>query len=61
MEALPLIRAGTLMFHAIWGGLAVVCIRYAVVLSSMSLFVMGLKFGGAATVIVYFQGKYLDG
>jgi hypothetical protein len=46
------------------GGMAVFCLYYAAQLSDPDIvryfFIDALKWGGAATAIVYFQGKYLS-
>jgi hypothetical protein len=44
---------------AIFGGMAVFCLYYTVVLGDPRLFTLVIKFGGPAIVIVYCQNKYL--
>jgi hypothetical protein len=64
MQAAFLIRVGSQAMSAIMGGIAVFCLYYAAQLPDYDvvryLFIDGLKWGGAAALIVYFQGKYLD-
>lgn len=60
-----LLRATSIVFHAICGGMAVVCLRYAVVLSDNPVIVKyllkhGLIFGSIAVAIVYLKSRYLD-
>lgn len=50
---------------ALMGGMAIFCLYYAARIPDdhsliLHLFLDALKWGGAATAIVYFQGKYLD-
>jgi len=42
------------------GGMAVFCLYYAAWLSNPILLGKALILGGAATVVVYFQDRYLD-
>jgi hypothetical protein len=65
MQAAFLLRISSQLMSALMGGLAVFCLYYAARLSDPDtvrlLLVDALKWGGFATAIVYFQGKYLDG
>jgi hypothetical protein len=64
MQAALLIRVGSQVLSAMMGGIAVFCLYYAAQLSDPDvvrwLFADALKWGGCATAIVYFQGRYLD-
>lgn len=62
-----LLRTASLIFHAICGGMAVVCLRYAVVLSDNPtpgivnyLLQNVFLFGSLAVTVSYLKGKYLD-
>jgi hypothetical protein len=59
-----LIRLSTQTMSALMGGIAMFCLYYAAQLPDYTivryLFIDGLKWGGAAALMVYFQGKYLD-
>jgi hypothetical protein len=64
-HARVLLRAGSLVFHCVCGGMTVVCLRYAVVLSDNTHLVHyllhhALIFGALAVTISYLQGRYLD-
>jgi hypothetical protein len=64
MQAVILIRLSSKLLSSIMGGMAVFCLFYAAHLPDFNaawhLFMDALKWGGCATAIVYFQGKYLD-
>jgi hypothetical protein len=64
MYAALLIRLGSEVMHSILGGMAIFCLWYAAQASDFHLvcylFVDALKWGGCATAIVYFKGKYLE-
>jgi hypothetical protein len=58
------IRISSQLLSLKMGSMAVFCLYYAGQLSDYKtvwyLLAMTLKFGESATVILYFQGKYLD-
>jgi hypothetical protein len=64
MYATLLIRLGSEVMHSILGGMAFFCLWYAAQASDLHLvcylFVDGLKYGGAATAIVYFKERYFE-
>jgi hypothetical protein len=64
MPAAILIRISSKLLSSLMGGLALFCLYYAAQLSNPDLvwgiFMDALKWGGCATAIVYFQGRYLD-
>ena len=66
MPAAMLLRVSSQVLHLILGGIGVFCLYYTVYFSSSdptyakSLLLEVLKYGGMATLIVYFQGKYLS-
>jgi hypothetical protein len=64
MQSALLVRIGSQLLSSIMGGMALFCLYYAAQLSDPDavwcLFAYALKWGGCATAIVYFQGKYLD-
>ena len=60
-----LLRAGSMVFHSVCGGMTVVCLRYAVVLSDNTklvhyLLYHALLFGALALAISYLQHRYFD-
>jgi hypothetical protein len=60
-----LLRLSSQVMSALMGGMAIFCLYYAARIPDdhsliLHLFLDALKWGGAATAIVYFQGKYLD-
>jgi hypothetical protein len=59
MYAILLLRWSSQALSAILGGMAVFCLYYAVLLGDLRLFILVIKFGGPAIVIVYCQNKYL--
>jgi hypothetical protein len=64
MYAAFILRMGSQVLSAILGGLAVFCLCYAAWLPDpelvQNLLFKALLSGGAATVIVYCQRRYLD-
>jgi hypothetical protein len=64
MQATVLLRISSQLLSALTGGTAVFCLYYAAQVSNPEavwyLLTNALKWGGCATAIVYFQGKYLD-
>jgi hypothetical protein len=64
MQTGYLLRVGSLLLSSIMGGMAMFCLYYAAQVPNypfaLHLFLDALKWGGAATAIVYFQGRYLD-
>jgi hypothetical protein len=64
MFAALMIRVGSQTLSAVMGGMALFCLYYAAQIPEHNvvwyLFLSALKWGGAATAIVYFQGRYLD-
>ena len=64
MQATILLRTGSQLLSVIMGSMAVFCLYYAGQLPDYNivwyLLVKTLQFGGGATAIVFFQGKYLD-
>jgi hypothetical protein len=60
-----LLRVSSEVLHTTMGGVAVFCLYYAAHVSNpdlaRDLITEALKWGGMATVIVYYKGKYLDG
>jgi hypothetical protein len=63
MYSALLLRLGSQVLSATMGGMAVFCLYYAAKVSSPDvvrwLLVNAFIWGGVATGIVYFQGKYL--
>jgi hypothetical protein len=63
MPAAILMRISSQLLSAVMGGMAVFCLYYATILPDCDtvwfLLAYALKFGGGATAIVYFQGRYL--
>ena len=59
MYSILLLRWSSQVLSAMLGGMAVFCLYYALVLGDPSLFILVIKFGGPAIVIVYCQNKYL--
>jgi hypothetical protein len=63
MLAAMVIRVSTLAIHSTMGGAAIFCLIYACLASDFDLVrylvLEALKWGGLATVVVYFEGKYL--
>ena len=60
-----LLRLSSQLLSALMGGMAIFCLYYAARVPDnhdliLYLFLDALKWGGAATAIAYFQGKYLD-
>jgi hypothetical protein len=64
MQAAALIRISSQLLSAMMGGFAVFCLYYATIITDPDvvqyLFLSVIKWGGCATAIVYFQGRYLD-
>jgi hypothetical protein len=64
MQATILIRISSQLLSTILGGMGVFCLYYAGQLSDFNAicycFCKTLEYGGCATAIVYFQGRYLD-
>jgi hypothetical protein len=65
MPAVNLLRLSSQLLHLILGGVGVFCLVYAAYFSGSDpditkvLLLEALKFGGLASVIFYFQYKYL--
>ena len=55
-----IIRVSSQIISGMLGGMAVFCLYYAAWLSNPILLGKALILGGAATVVVYFQDRYLD-
>ena len=64
MFAHTLLRTSSQAMSAVMGGMAVFCIYCACRATDhdfiLHLIIEALKWGGFASAIVYFQGKYLD-
>jgi hypothetical protein len=64
MPAAILLRISSQLLSSLMGGFALFCLYYTARLSDPDvvwvLFAYALKWGGGATAIVYFQGRYLD-
>jgi hypothetical protein len=64
MQAAYLLRITSQLLSSMMGGMAVFCLYYAAQIPEHNvvwyLFLSAMKWGGCATVIVYFQCKYLD-
>jgi hypothetical protein len=62
--ALLLLRLNSQAMSAVMGGFAVFCLFCTIQAPNPDvvryLLIEALKWGGLATIIVYFQGKYLD-
>jgi hypothetical protein len=60
-----MIRISSIAMHSMMGGMAVFCLYYAAQATDHDfvryLLLEALKWGGLAGVILYYQGKYLDG
>jgi hypothetical protein len=63
-DAAGFVRLSSQAMSAIIGGMAIFNLYYAGQVSdhdfALSLFLGALQWGGLATAVVYFQGKYLD-
>jgi hypothetical protein len=64
MQAATLLRISSQVLSALMGGVALFCLYYAAQLPDYNgvlyLFTEAVEWGGFATAIVYFRGKYLD-
>ena len=64
MQATSLSRISSQVMSGLIGGMAVFCLYYPAQILEHNvvwyLFLSAMKWGGCATVIVYFQCKYLD-
>ena len=66
-SARMLLRASSLVFHSACGGMTIVCLRYALVLSEYHmasivryLLYHAVIFGALAITISYLKDRYLD-
>ena len=64
MQAPFLFRISSQLLSSILGGVTVFCLYYTAQLSDPDIvwycFSKAVEFGGSATAIIYFQGRYLE-